>query len=81
MTAGRADPGRVALGGRVIVVVMDCCRARIGLPRDTVDLVLTQRVACVGCGRSRRLDVVSDPREGLRAVWSDPPASRPGPRR
>lgn len=75
--AGRVDPSRVILGGAVIVVITDCCRARMGLSRDQVDLVLTQRVACRGCGRSRRLDLVGDARQGLRATWSDPPANRP----
>jgi hypothetical protein len=62
-------------------VVTDCCRTRMDLPRNQVDLVLTQRVVCSGCELSRRLDVVSDAREGLRAVWSDPPVTQRGARR
>ncbi|MGH8904339.1 MAG: hypothetical protein ACRDYA_22315 [Egibacteraceae bacterium] len=81
MTAGRADPGRVALAGGVIVLVTDCCRTRMDLPRDQVDLALTQRVTCRGCQRQRQLDFLSDAREGLRAAWSDPPATRQGARR
>lgn len=48
----------------------------MALPRERVDLVLTQWLACRGCKRQRQLDFVSDPRMGLRAVWSDLPAGR-----
>jgi hypothetical protein len=72
--SAQVDPGRVVLAAREIVVVTDCCRARMGLSRERVDLVLTQVVVCPGCQQRRRLDFLSDARVGLRAVWSNPPA-------
>lgn len=78
MSSGQADPGRVVLAAREIVVVTDCCRARMGLSRERVDLMLTQWVVCRGCQRRRQVDFISDSRAGLRAVWSNPPAGRRG---
>lgn len=71
--ADRADPHEVRLGGGAIMVTTDCCQTRMSLPRDHVDLVLTQRLVCRGCDRHRQLDFLRHPRCGLWAAWSDPP--------
>lgn len=70
MTATLPDPAQVRVGGGVILLATWCCRRRVGLPRESTDLQLTQEVACPGCKTVRRLSLISDPQLGLRAVWA-----------
>lgn len=79
MSASPADPAVVLVGGGRTRLTTDCCHTGMSVPG--LDLVLSHQLLCISCGERRKLDIVSDPRMGMRAVWSDPPDSAACPRR
>ncbi|MGH8886423.1 MAG: hypothetical protein ACRDYX_14860 [Egibacteraceae bacterium] len=74
--SGVRDPAEVTLGVATILVTTDCCETRMAPPRERVDLALGHRLMCLGCTRSRQVDLVRAPRVGVRAAWSAPPGQR-----